>query len=246
MSITRSQIRQELLEPLLAEGESSDFYTTTVQNYAINHQYRKFCYDTAAGPVASYAYSLANGDTVDGVNRYFNLPAELVRLWRVDYSGPTGTLNIEIPFMTFQQFSVRFGATWPNILSASMPLAYCVLGSNAIGCHPIPENGATLTVYGAIMPDVPASDGASLLILDADAYTVAVRAYLDLIERNAVRTGTPPPNYARAQEEAKTGTVNATERVRRMYGGIRSVGRFAPFTTDLSHRYWEPSFRWPG
>lgn len=246
MSITRQQIRQELLEPLLAEGESSDFFTTTIQNYCINHQYRKFCFDTAAGPIASFAYSNANGDVVDGVNRYLTLPVELVRIWRIDYSGPTGAANIEVPFMTFQQFTVRFGATWPNILSASMPLAYCVLGSNAIGLHPIPENGATVTVYGAIMPDAPATDTSALLILDADAYTVAVRAYLDLVERNAVRMGTPPANYARAQEEAKAGTVEARERVRRMYGGIRSVGRFAPFTTDLSHRYWEPSFRWPG
>ena len=246
MSITRAQVRQEMLEPWLAEGESSDFYTTAVMNDAINHEYRRFCYETNAGPVAKYVYNQTNGDTVDGVNRYLPLPAEMVKIWRIDYSGPTGALNIEIPFMSFQQFSVRFGATWPNILSASMPLAYCVLGSNALGFHPIMEAGSSVTLYGPIMPDAPAGDASSLLILDADAYTVAVRAYLWMVERNAVRTGTPPPNYARAQTEAKAGTIEATERVRRLYGGIRSVGRFAPFTTDLSHRYWEPSFRWPG
>jgi hypothetical protein len=233
--LTELAIRQQIIEPWLAET-NSDFYTPTVIDYAINGEYKLFCAETMAGPIAQYT------QTGDGVTRYYSLPGEIVDLWRVDYDS--GAAQVEIPFMAFQNFSMRFGTQWPGVTSAGTPYAYCVMGDFSVGFHPIIDV-KTFSLYGPIVPDDLISESDALLVSSADAYTVAKRAYLWLVERNLSRGGQAPANYQRIAGEAKEETVKARERIRRLYGGIRVAGRMATANITSLVQGFGPRFNWP-
>ena len=232
--LTQLAIRQQIIEPWLAEV-NSDFYTPAVIDFAINGEYKLFCAETLAGPIANYT------QTGDGTTRYFALPPEIVDIWRVDY-GVSGA-QIEIPFMAFQNFSMRFGTQWPGITAAGTPYAYCVLGDYSIGFHPIIDV-TSFSVYGPIVPDDLVNESDTLLVSSADAYTVAKRAYLWLIERHLMRGGTAPANYQRVVEEVKEETKKSQERIRRLYGGIRVAGRMLTQNITSLVQGFGPRFNW--
>lgn len=233
--MNRQTAREELIESWIAET-NSDFYTDTVVNHALDHELRLFCAESGAGPFASFE------ETGDGVKRSWNIPVELVDLWRVDY----GTTKDEITFLPFQQFSNQFGTDWISGTATGQPDAYGVLGSHAIIFEPIPASLVTWRMYGPIIPDAPASDTSDWLVLDADAYTIVKRAYVWLVERNLTRLGAQPPNYERAIAEAKAGTELAKRRVGKMYGSTRAAGRIATgMSSTLLAQYLGPRVNWP-
>lgn len=233
----RLQGREEIIETWLAEADS-DFYTDAVVNNALDHELRRFCAETGAGPAAEFLYSDANG-----TKRSWDLPTELVDVWRVDYD----TTKDVVPFMPFQRFSLAFGPDWMADTSTGQPDAFALFGSHGIIFHPIPANAKTWRLYGPIIPDKPASDSTTWQVLDADGYTIVARAYVWMIERNLNRLGREPANYQRAIEVARIGTEEAKRRIRRMYGGIRIGGTVRSASTATSWdfiRRYGPAINW--
>ena len=225
--MNQQEIREELLEPLLAEV-NSDFYTDAILNYAISHSYRIFCRDTGGGPVASFE------ETGDGTTRSWQLPAELVDIRRVDYD----TTQDEIPFLPFEHFSLRFGDNWIANTATGRPDAYAVMGSHSVIFKPIPAV-KVFKLYGPIIPDALASDSTELLVTEGDAYTISDMAYVRLVERHGSRTGQLPPNYDRGKAAAENGLRKAIGRIHKMHGGPRVAGRLSSFVRLSPTPNWD-------
>lgn len=231
--MNRLEGRTEILEPWLAEVDS-DFFTPTVINHAINHEHKRFCGDTGAGPVAEFAY------TWDGTTRFQPLERELVDIRRVDYD----TTKEEITFLAFEHFSVQFGNDWISSTATGKPTAYTIMGTYSMGFEPIPANLKTLRIYGPIVPDDVTTDNELLLVSEMDGYVVMARAYVWLIERHLNRFGSLPPNYERIKGEAIRGTEEAKQRIRRLHGGIRVAGGI-PSTSGISVvQSYGPLIKW--
>jgi len=212
--MNRAQARSRIMN-WLAESSESDFFTEDTINELINQEYRQFCADTLAGPMAQFE------ETGDGSTRDWVLPSELIEIRRVDY----GTDKQEVVSASFEEFSVLFGDQYISQSTTGKPHAYATLNGYAIRFHPIPADDVTFRVIGPIVPDEITNDNDPFMISEPDGLTIAKRAYVWAIERDANRSkGADSSMYQRMKKDIDMENRKSIRRNVSKSGGVRVAG----------------------